>query len=167
MAPRGASQNPKWTPAPDSLVRSFATLIGSVPEAETRKMFGYPAAFHGGHMFAGLFQDTMILRLAPTERAAFLEQKGARLFEPMPGRPMKEYVVVPPALLKSPAELRTWLARSAAYAALMPAKEPKVTKSEKGTKSEKETRSKQKPVEKPGGSSAAASLKPKQSRRRK
>jgi len=51
----------------------------------------------------------------------------ALLFEPMPGRPMKEYVVVPPALADS-AEVDDWVRRSRAYAGQLPAKKPKARK---------------------------------------
>ena len=35
----------------------------SLRGVEQRKMFGYPALFVRGNMFAGLVRDTMILRL--------------------------------------------------------------------------------------------------------
>ena len=40
----------------------------------------------------------------------------------MPGRPMKEYVVVPPALV-GPAEVEDWVRRSLAYAEQLPPRE--------------------------------------------
>ncbi len=74
-------------------------------------MFGYPAAFRNGNMFAGLFQHSMILRLSPEDRANLAVRAGARAFEPMPGRPMREYVVVPPAIVESVGEVQRWLAK--------------------------------------------------------
>jgi hypothetical protein len=91
-------------------------------------MFGYPAAFFQGQMFAGLFQTSMTLRLAEADRARFMTIDGALPFEPMPGRSMREYVVVPSALLAQPSELSAWLDRSLAYAASLPPKEPKQRK---------------------------------------
>ncbi len=85
-------------------------------------MFGYPAAFFRGNMFAGLFQDSMFLRLSPEHRAALCAHRGARPFEPMAGRPMREYVVVPPAILASENQLREWLEKARAYAASLPPK---------------------------------------------
>lgn len=43
---------PKWTKAPASLVAQFGRAVEPLPDVETRKMFGYPAAFTGGQMFA-------------------------------------------------------------------------------------------------------------------
>ena len=85
-------------------------------------MFGYPAAFVNGNMFSSLFQSSMILRLSELDRAACASQFGARLFEPMPGRPMREYVEVPPQILKSPTLLDTWLRKARDYAAALPPK---------------------------------------------
>jgi TfoX/Sxy family transcriptional regulator of competence genes len=81
-----------------------------------------------GNMFAGLYQDSLILRLPEEERARFLKLKGAQRFEPMPGRPMREYIVVPEGMLKSPKQLNTWLGRSFEYARSLPPKAKKKNK---------------------------------------
>ena len=122
-----SSAMPKFAPAPDELIAQFNQALQSIPEAETRKMFGYPAAFINGQMFVGLFADTMMLRLSGEDRA-LIAKKGAKPFEPMPGRIMSEYVVVPEAVLKSPRQLKTWLVKSLAYARALPPKEPKPRK---------------------------------------
>jgi hypothetical protein len=53
-------------------------------------------------MFAGTFQDAIIVRLGEDDRVALLKLKGAARFEPMQGRPMKEYVVVPASVVDTP-----------------------------------------------------------------
>jgi TfoX/Sxy family transcriptional regulator of competence genes len=116
---------PRWRPAPAALVRQFEAAIAGVPGAELRKMFGYPAAFVRGHMFAGLFQEHMILRLAAEDRAELARRPGAQPFEPMPGRPMREYLVVPPAIRETPPELERWLGRASSYAGSLPPKRPR------------------------------------------
>lgn len=113
---------PKWRASPDALVRRFEAAMATVTDAQARKMFCYPAAFRNGNMFAGLFQDQMILRLSADARDELCRHPGAQPFEPMPGRPMREYVVVPPAMLRSPDELHAWLARAFAYAGSLPPK---------------------------------------------
>jgi hypothetical protein len=97
-------------------------------------MFGYPCAFLGGHMFSGLFQDHFILRLPDVERAKFLKEKGTAIFEPMPGRPMKEYVLVPPQVLDSDSALQPWLRLSRDYVSGLP---PKANKPKKAGKTAK------------------------------
>ena len=119
---------PKWRPAPDELKQVFEKAIQSFPEAEPRKVFGYPAVVINGHMFAGLHQEDMILRLGEVDRAQLLKRPGAKLFEPMPGRPMREYVVVPPAILKSAPQLNNWLEKALTYTRSLPPKAPKTSK---------------------------------------
>lgn len=119
---------PKWRPAPDKLKQVFEKAIQSFPEAEPRKVFGYPAAVVNGHMFAGLHQEDLILRLSEADRANLLKCPGAKLFEPMPGRPMREYVVVPPSLLDSETLLNTWLEKALTYTRSLPPKAPKTRK---------------------------------------
>src|SRR5512143_121185 len=107
---------PAFTKAPDEMVRLFENALKDFPMATQRKMFGYPAAFVNGNMFAGLFQEEMFLRLSDEDRAAIRKEYGTPLFEPMPGRPMRGYVLVPRYVLKSPRLLRTWLTKGMEYA---------------------------------------------------
>ncbi len=87
-------------------------------------MFGYASAFVNGNMFAGTFQDAIVVRLAETDRAALLKLKGAAPFEPM-GHPMKEYVVVPASMATKPKDLSAWIERGHRYALTLPAKAAK------------------------------------------
>ena len=112
----------QWKKAPPELVATFEKAVPKAAHVDTRKMFGYPACFVRGNMFMGLYQDSFIVRLAEPDRAALLAQADARRFEPMPGRPMKEYVVVPAAMLSGGAELATWVAKALEYGLSLPAK---------------------------------------------
>jgi TfoX/Sxy family transcriptional regulator of competence genes len=94
----------KWQKSPQDLIDLFTSVMPG-PPAVQRNMFGYPAGFINGHIFMGLFQDDMILRLPEGQREEFLKKVGSKIFEPMPGRPMREYVAVPPRLLVDPKEL--------------------------------------------------------------
>ncbi len=118
---------PRWRPAP------AAAAVAAIPGAELRQMFGYPAAFVGGHLFAGLFQEHMILRLAAEDRAE-LARHGAQSFEPMPGRPMRECLVLPPAIRKTRPKLDRWLGRAHGYASSLPPKERGKTQRAKWSK---------------------------------
>ena len=115
----------KWKPAPLELVETFHDAIRSLPGAEIRKMFGYPAAFVKGNMLGGLFQDSMMLRLSPSDRAEIQDRAGATPFEPVPGRVMREYIVVPPKIVNSGVQLRAWLGKSFGYTSSLPAKSRK------------------------------------------
>ena len=104
----------KLRKSPQELVDLFAAVIPG-PPATGRKMFGYPAGFVNGNMFMGLFQDEMILRLPDGEREELIQKHGAKAFEPMPGRPMKEYVSLPHSVMKDHKELGAWVAKALAY----------------------------------------------------
>ena len=110
----------KWKPASAAWATAFAAASRGL--GEPRKMFGYSAAFANGNMFAGLHEAGLILRLPEKERAAFLRRDGARRFEPLPGRVMREYVVAPEVLADDPAALRRWLEKAFGYASSLPAK---------------------------------------------
>jgi TfoX/Sxy family transcriptional regulator of competence genes len=114
----------RWKPAPDAAVSAFAEVTAGLAEADSRKMFGYSCVFARGQMFAGLHEAGMVLRLDEKDREAFLRIDGAAPFVPMPGRTMREYVVVPDALVKAPAKLRPWVEKSLAHVLTLPAKGP-------------------------------------------
>ena len=113
---------PTWKPAPEAAAAAFAHAIAGLEGAEPRKMFGYSCAFANGYMLAGLHELGMIIRLPEDERAQFIQRFDAKLFEPMPGRVMREYVVVPSTLLAATDELRAWLNKSLRYVNSLPPK---------------------------------------------
>ena len=86
-------------------------------------MFGYPAAFVNGNLWTGLHQSNWMVRLPPDALTELGAIKGGGRFEPMPGRPMTGYALLPPSVLGSPVELHAWLERSLAYARTLPPKE--------------------------------------------
>ena len=116
---------PSFRKSPPELIAAFDAALPDDPRIERRQMFGYPAAFTGGNLFAGLHEDDLLVRLAETERAKLLAEAGARVFEPMPGRPMREYVLVPPRFHADRRALRAWIARALEYTASLPAKSPR------------------------------------------
>ena len=60
-------------------------------------MFGMPSIkVRDGNVFAGLYGDDMVFKLAGDVHAKALALSGAHLFEPMAGRPMKAWVQVSP-----------------------------------------------------------------------
>jgi TfoX/Sxy family transcriptional regulator of competence genes len=110
--------------SPETVARIEEALQG-IPVGK-RQMFGCPCWFAGDAMCCGVHDDHLFLRLAEQDREQLLaEWPDVRRFEPMPGRIMREYLVLPPALLENGAKLREWLARSFAFASLLPPKEKK------------------------------------------
>jgi TfoX/Sxy family transcriptional regulator of competence genes len=114
----------KWTKSPPELVELFHDVFPGEP-ARSRQMFGYPAGFLNGNMFMALHQDSFIVRLADKDREKLLKMDGAGMFEPMPGKPMREYVVLPAPVLASKTKVKQWVGKAVDYAASLPPKQPK------------------------------------------
>jgi len=115
---------PGWSKSPPELVALFVSVFPG-PPAVARQMFGYPAGFVNGNMFMSLHQANMVLRLPREPRQELLAMEGAATFEPMPGRPMAEYVAVPPSLLAHPTSLEPWVHAALQYGASLPPKAPR------------------------------------------
>ena len=112
---------PSFTKSPPELIERFSTVLAAYPHAVRKQMFGYPAAFVGGNLATSLFRDDWVVRLADDEIEA-AKAAGAASFEPLPGKPMKAFVVIPRADVADDAALRRWVERGLALASSMPAK---------------------------------------------
>lgn len=94
-------------------------------------MFGNLAGFVNGNLFSGLFGHDLFVRLGGKDREELLAERGTRLFEPMEGRPMKEYVCVPAGWLGNAAKTSPWMLKSLEYSRQLHPKERKKKLSEK------------------------------------
>jgi TfoX/Sxy family transcriptional regulator of competence genes len=104
-------------------------------EARNKPMFGCPAYFVGDNWFSGVHEDRLLVRLNEKDREKMWAQHpDAQLFEPMPGRVMKEFVVLPPAVVDDTKELKKWLKLGHAYSATLPPKKKKKAKKKAGAK---------------------------------
>jgi TfoX/Sxy family transcriptional regulator of competence genes len=113
---------PSFEKSPPELVARFDAVAERFPEAQRRKMFGYPALFVGGNLVTGLFADSWMIRLGETDLAELLELPGASPFSPMAGRTMKGYAALPPDVVADDAALDPWLERAIALGKTLPAK---------------------------------------------
>ena len=109
-----------WKKSPPELIAVFEKAKPADPSVTSRPMFGYPALFLNGKTFAGTFQDKIVVKFG--DDRSIPGAKTAKGFEPMPGRPMTGFFVVPESVVKSPAKLRAWVAHAHAYAKTLPAK---------------------------------------------
>jgi len=111
---------PKFTKTPPDVVAAFDAASPSRRDIERKTMFSYPALFVKGNMFAFTFGPKIAVRADDATRA----KPGMKRFEPMPGRPMGEYVEVPAKDMKG-APLKKWMAGGLAYADTLPMKAKK------------------------------------------
>jgi TfoX/Sxy family transcriptional regulator of competence genes len=115
---------PKFTKSSPELVERFRSVIErrAAPDITTKQMFGYPCAWIGGNMVTGLFAEEWWVRVSEPDRDALLELPGAHPFEPMPGRSMGRYVVLPADVAASDNALDPWLTRAIEFTRTLPPK---------------------------------------------
>jgi hypothetical protein len=112
----------KWRKSPVALIQMLDEAMQGV-DCVKRPMFGYPAYFINRNMFMGLFQASVFARLSPAY-VAELRKKYPSIdnLEPMPGRPMKAYFVIPEELFSDSTRLKTLIGKSAEYTRRLPEK---------------------------------------------
>lgn len=97
---------------------------------QKKNMFGCPVYFINNNMFAGVQADNLFIRLSEQDRKEiFLAFDEVTTFEPMEGRQMKEYVVLPESIYSNRQILDKWLNRSFQFVSSLIPKEPKKKKS--------------------------------------
>ena len=133
----------KWRKSSPELIELFQKILPG-PPVVARKMFGYPAGFVNGNLFMGLFEDDLILRLPEKLREELLAANQAKRFEPMHGRPMREYLAVPNALTRNQIELAAWVEKSFKYGNSLKPKSSASKVRKTSTKTGKAARSKRK-----------------------
>jgi TfoX/Sxy family transcriptional regulator of competence genes len=109
----------------EEVVNQFNVAIPDDERIERRKMFGFPCIFVNGNMAAGIFNQSIFARMNKQDLNDWLNNKKATLFEPMPGRPMKEYIDVPNIIVQNPVALKEVLQQSVDYTLSMKPKEKK------------------------------------------
>jgi TfoX/Sxy family transcriptional regulator of competence genes len=119
MSPSMAMPRPS-----DEAKEAFRALVPTDAAVTTKPMFGNLAAFVNGNMFAGLFGDELFVRVGDVERTSLLD-KGGRDFEPMPGRAMKGYVMLPTGWRRRTKDTAGWIAKALESARKLPAKQAK------------------------------------------
>lgn len=114
----------KMPSADPATVTTFESLVPKGENVTVRKVFGQPAAFVNGNMFFGVFGDRVFVRLG--EKAVEEARRSVRVepFEPMEGRPMTGYAVLPKPLLRDRAKASAWVGRAQKFAQALPPKRP-------------------------------------------
>jgi len=106
--------NRETYPGPADRLAAYERLVATVPGLQ-RKGAKVPYTSVNGNMSSYLAEDgTLVLRLAPEDRAAFIERYATRLHEAY-RIVQKEYVDVPAALLDDLEALRPWFEAGQRY----------------------------------------------------
>jgi TfoX/Sxy family transcriptional regulator of competence genes len=116
MAPR------KLPKASEQATGTLDALAPAGAGVTRRLVFGQPTLFVNGNMFMGTFGGQIFVRLSEADRRRALSEPGMVMFQPMPGRPMTEYVVLSDGVLGDPRAARAWVRSSLEYARALPPK---------------------------------------------
>jgi TfoX/Sxy family transcriptional regulator of competence genes len=114
-----------WQKANKGMIALLEKQMLNYP-ADRRFMFGSPTFFVKGNMFAGVHQNTIILKLSEPDLSAILKKfEEVKRFTPMNGHVMKGYAAIPENIASQPLVLDEWLVKSFKYASSLP---PKIAK---------------------------------------
>ncbi|OGD45838.1 hypothetical protein A3K70_04675 [Candidatus Bathyarchaeota archaeon RBG_16_48_13] len=115
----------EWKKALAELVELLAQRMKKV-DCQFREMFGYPAYFINGNMFTGVHAEDIFLRLSTSDIQKIMKTHSqVTPFEPMPGRAMSGYVVIPKTVHMNDKAFAEWLGRSIEYVSSLPPKQKK------------------------------------------
>ena len=122
------TENMTWKKPSEELSQFLEEKIASF-NVKKRKMFGCPAYFVNDNMLAGVFQDVIFMRLSEADRIEIRSGYDEAIpFEPIKGRIMKEYVVLPETLYNNSEKFQEWLNRSYQFVSSLPVKKSKQKK---------------------------------------
>jgi|WetSurMetagenome_2_1015567.scaffolds.fasta_scaffold37203_1 TfoX/Sxy family transcriptional regulator of competence genes len=114
-----------WKKANKELIDILEKHISDY-QCDRRLMFGAPTYFVNRNMFAGVHEDTIILRLSEVDlKSIFSQFEEAQPFTPMGTHVMKEYATLPLVIAEKEYELKSWLDKSYNYASSLPPKTAK------------------------------------------
>ena len=87
----------------------------------SRKMFGGVCFLLHGNMVAGVWKEFLILRLGEDAAGFARELPHVRPFD-ITGRPMKGWVMIEPAGMRTAAQLKKWLDQARDFVETLPPK---------------------------------------------
>jgi hypothetical protein len=108
-------------PIDEALGSDVRALLTDVPGIVEKRMFGGLAFLINGNMSVGVHGEELIVRVAPTETEAALQDPDVRVFD-ITGRPMKGWLLVGGGAVREPERLEGWVRRGTAYASSLPGK---------------------------------------------
>lgn len=117
-----------WEKPTLEMIKTFDKVLPNDSRIEKKKMFGCPVGFVNGNMFAGLHENKVVLRLAERDLELFRKEYRAKPFEPIRGRVMRDWIVVPSKVSDDKRLLSKWTSEAFTHTATLPAKAKKTKK---------------------------------------
>ncbi len=114
-----------WTKPNEELSRFLEESISSF-DVKKKKMFGCPVYFASDNMVAGVFGNDIFIRLSGEDKKKIISENDEIMpFEPVKGRIMKEYVILPDSIYNDPEKFPELLRISYDHASSLPGKQKK------------------------------------------
>jgi len=110
-----------WKKPTAEQMQQFDASLPDDPRMKRAMMFGLPHGKVGDHMFAGRHGTGVTVRAPPEDKDKLLAQ-GCTIFEPFPGKQMKDWILLTPAIAQDARALSRWVRRAFDHTAALPPK---------------------------------------------
>ncbi|MDA0224904.1 MAG: TfoX/Sxy family protein [Proteobacteria bacterium] len=111
----------------EALAARIRAALASRRDVAEKKMFGGVAFMVRGHMCVGVNDDELMVRVGAEQYEVLVARPHTRPMD-FTGRPLKGFLYVAPAGVRTAATLKTWLGHGLRHAEALPAKKAKAKK---------------------------------------
>src|SRR5438874_12689387 len=108
-------------PLDESLAARIRASLARKKRIKEKKMFGGLGFLLNGNMLAGVWKNSLIVRLSPEEATDALLEPHVGAFD-ITGKPMKGWILVDRDSVTDESAVKTWINRAVKFVAKMPAK---------------------------------------------
>lgn len=121
-----------WAIKDDALIERVDGLLAAAP-VRRKNMFGSSAWFleSNNMMFAGAWGEAIMVRVGTDRTSSLIDAGKAESFDPMGGKPMREYVLLNAERIAEDDVLLNWLNEASEFAGTLPPKQKKPRKKKK------------------------------------
>ncbi len=105
----------------ERIAKRLRHVYKDVANVVEKKAFGGTAFMVNGHMSCGVIKDKLMVRVGPEQYEKALKRTHARKMD-FTGRPMKGFVFVVPAGIKTSRDLKSWVNLSLKFVDSLPPK---------------------------------------------
>jgi hypothetical protein len=105
----------------ETLAERVRAALAGRDDVVEKRMFGGVAFMVRGHMSCGIVASTLMVRLAPVDADALVNERHVRPMD-FTGRPMRGFLYIDPDGIKTAAMLQRWIERATTYVEAQPVK---------------------------------------------
>lgn len=115
-----------WATKDEALIERVDELLAAAPVRQ-KIMFGTSAWFLESNdmMFAGAWGESIMVRVGSERTSELIQSGNAEPFDPMGGKPMREYVLLNADRIAEDDDLISWLDEASQFAGTLPPKQKK------------------------------------------